>query len=742
MALTRFKRSLKWVRASVRGFTHTLHLPPAQAGIYERPPPEWLRTVLVELPNLQSLVVPELPFFDHSSLVSLRTYRHNNSAAENIRPSFALRLLVASQCTNTTPRSLADGLTTFPQLVFLDLSRTSGTRDAVVLSKLRHMESLQILKLCGIQLRDNDVEVLADSIGIRVRSLDVRNNLLTDESLQTLLHTCFRTLGDNARTNGYRPRGLSVVVDEDWPSGLLKPDPAVLDEFQDESFDERQFNRLTRGMINRMPSEDQPHAGITHLYIADNQLTVEGVSSLIRSTRLHVLDVGSVCTARHFRRPNLQLPGAETLTPVLATYARETLTSLRVDHSLVTKSTRLEEETEPDSCELSSDSMHRGFDGPAPDYEPADNQAERFGLTGDSVPKPEDKGPPAPLRVRPDSIDAPEVVEDHGGAVKDVSVPTAAGLGPVAQAINDIHNPASKDLGPGNAEISPMSSPSLDLGHSTISIKRQDVRSNQNSRPHGLLPNMLPQLRSLTLTDVPCYDDSGEVVDALIRFIRHCASETELAKLQIDLQSNDLRPGRASSYARKSTGRVVEDIFALGKITLEMSSANTFSPTQVQSGTRWAPQPSTSRTRSSTEDADSEAFWAAQEKDFSFFDDDDECGLPSVEPKPLVQPGPHFPISTLSKKDILLPDSTNSSSAVATLQQQPIKAEPERDVVQELSRFRRDRKAAYEQARKQGQETVEGYWPGEVKVVRRPGGKVAATVDYYDKYLQKGRGSR
>lgn len=748
MALTRFKRSLKWVRASVRGLTHTLHLPPAQAEIYDGPHPEWLRDVLVKLPNLQSLVVPQLPFFDHASLAALRTYGEDASAGENIRPSFTLRLLIANQCTNTTQLSLAEGLTAFPHLVFLDVSRTLGARDAVVLSKLRHMESLQILKLCGIQLRDDDIEILAESIGIRVRSLDVRSNLLTDHSLRTLLHTCFRTSMDIST----RPRGLSGGADEDWPTGILKPDPAVLDEFRDESFDERYLRRLTQGLISRMPSEDQPHAGITHLYIADNHLTVEGVGSLVKSTRLHVLDVGAVDTARHVHRsssafspftPNLHdhnfsLPGAERLSPILANYACKNLTSLRVDHSLVTKNTSFKkEDCRPGICELDSDMTFRELDVPAPVYELPEHLEDRFELPGDSVhfvlsqavgTKPEDEEPLSPPKARRNSIDAPEVAfEDDKEAVKDVPVMTATGLEPVKQGANSMQSPNGKILAPTNDQATILSPPSPHLSHSIFKKLQEDVRSSQDSQPHGLLPSMLPRLRSLTLTDVPCYDDSGDVVNALVQFIEYCASELELAKLQIDLESKDLDPATNPYNGYRPTRQAIEDIFALRKFTLEMSPHNTSSPTQPQPGSRWTSQTPKSRTKSSTEDADSEAFWAAQEKDFSFFDDDVECGLPSVEP------GSHFPLSTLSEKIILPSDNT---TLLPTLQQ-PVKADYGRDVVKELIKFRKDRRAAYEAALKQGRKTADGYWPGEVKVVRRPHGK-RATVDYYGNYFEKG----
>ncbi|KAL8704860.1 MAG: hypothetical protein Q9225_008060, partial [Loekoesia sp. 1 TL-2023] len=364
---------------------------------------------------------------------------------------------------------------------------------------------------------------------------------------------------------------------------------------------------------------------------------------------------------------------------------------------------------------------------------------ERFELPGDAIHmvlspavgiRPEDQESSAVPLARNGSIYAPEVVKDHEDALEDdVPVLTATGLGPAAQAINGIQSPQTEVL-PTNEKVDPHPIPtSPHLNHSIIEKQRQEVRSAQSSQLHGLLPSMLPQLRSLTLTDVPCYDDSGQVIDALIKFIRYCASEVELAELQVDLDSRCLN--KSVQKNMKPHRQAVADIFALRRIILEMCPPTTFSHSVLPPGSPQTPKVSqfAFRTRSSTEDADSEAFWAAQEKDFSFFDDDVECGLLSVEP------GSHFPISTLSEK-MILPTDNPGASTLPTLQQ-PTKADPGRDVVQELSKFRRDRKVAYERALRQGHKTTEGYWPGEVKVVRGQGGRTA-TVDYYGNYFEKG----
>ncbi|KAL8994182.1 MAG: hypothetical protein Q9169_005785 [Polycauliona sp. 2 TL-2023] len=740
----------------------------AQAELYGGPHPDWLRDVLVKLPNLQSLLVSQLPFFDHASLLALRNSGKATPTGGESRHSFPLRLLIATQCTNTTQKSLANSLLAFPHLVFLDLSRTLGTRDAAVLSTLRHMASLQILKLCGIQLRDEDLGVLAESIGIRVRSLDVRNNLLTDNAVRTLLQCCFPVADNPDDANGRRQRDLSGAAEEDWPSGVLKPDPAVLDEFRDESFGMRYLRRLTHGLVSRMPSEDQAHAGITHLYISDNYLTVEGLSGLIRSGRLHVLDAGPVCTTRVLRHPSSSdppyptrsddctfgLPGAEKLTLILAKHASKNLTSLRVDHRVVTKSTMTNKPIpEPGICELSSDTGLQELPVSSPVYELPTYSDEHFELAGDPlhivvspapVPDTAYQGPGSPSQIKRDGAFSSRTVRNQNDTIHeeegDAPVLTATGgLGSAAQAINGILSPINSPISPviddvmGTRTNTIVSPPPLSL--SIIAKQRQDLQQRQASRLHGLLPTTLPQLRSLTLTGVLCYDDSGQVIDALVQFIRYCASEAELAKLQVDLESKySIAPQETGPRPARQT---VEAIFALRTLTLEMGPPNLSSlSTALAPG---SPQPSrlpnnTHRTKSSTEDADSEAFWAAQANDFSFFDDEEECGLPSVEP------GSRIPLSTISEKMIVSQDDSPALPPNLGQQQQQTTAITHpagKDVIQELVRFRKDRKAAFENALKRGERTAEGYWPGEVKVIRWQGGKTGM-VDYYGNQFENG----
>ena len=759
----------------MRELTHTLHLPPAQSEVilpirtsqeeqdrlhpwklYDGPHPEWLRDVLEQLPNLQSLVVSRLPFFDHMALLALRT--HSNGRRPSLggpEPKFALRLLIAGHCQNTTSPGLTEGLDHFPNLAFLDLSNTLAARDRNVLWKLRDLNLLQVLKLRSVHLRDEDVDVLAEAISIKVRSLDVQGNHLTDRSVRSLLNSCFETNNENTATSNRRPRAISSLAVEDWPSGFVRPDPAVLDEFKDESYDERFVRRLTSGVVSRLPYEDMPHSGITHLYIANNNLTVEGVAALIRSRKLHVLDAGSMeksvlkdlsgaspllSTSNSSR---IRLPGVEKLTPVLRRCAQD-MTSLRLDHAVITKNALSKDESSPVApCELDAGETKHELDGPVsceldaavheldatpPLYElEIRNPQPRFELPGDTTHfyvtppigvKPTLTQQESQPEARRGSIFAPEALETDESDGDAGPVLTATGLGSIAQAVNGVNAPSQVISVTNNDRIS-SSKESRQLRTALIEKQRQELRSSRLDEPHGLIPGMLPKLRTLTLSNVPCFDSTRRVVDALINFIKDCASECELADLQTRLEVDPVRkPGERHSKHNRHTAR---EIFALRQIALEIAPA-------VSPDTPKSVLMSANRTKSSTEDADSEALWSAAENDFTFFDNDEECGLPSIDTDTYI------PDATFSEKIMILGDGFQPQN-LPLLKTAGHKDAPPVDVVQELAKFRKERKAAYENAISKGSLHVDGYWPGEVKVIR--GHHTDGKMDYYGNHFEK-----
>ena len=642
------------------------------------------------------------------------------------------------------------------------------------------MTALQILKLRHMQLRDEDMDVLADAIGIRVRSLDIRDNRITDVTVRTLLTKCFHSIRDVHATQNGTSRVALGMAEEDWPRGVPRPNSPLLNEFQGEDLDERFFQRLTREVVNRLPSEDLPNSGLTHLYIANNFITVEGIASLLKTQNLYVLDAGAVDTAKALVRPRTRssisqpfrhsifLPGTEKLTPVLERYAFKNLTYLRLNHAVVTEIAVVKDDmlsplelaaNEVPRRELDAvDNSRYEMDAALPVYEIASGtQTPRYELAGDSVHvvvSPAIGAAPASTfeeanleTVRRGSIFAPEVVAGQSllpgepGAEDDEEedepvVLTATGLGTLAQAVNGISGSSNEEAAsePPQTIENEVSQLNGNTEHSIglIKAERQELRAHNPEKPQGISPGALPALRTLVLTDIPCTDKDKHIVNALKKFITDCAREHELASLQALLEHPIIyvagKPRSAHHLYR------VRELFALRRLVLEMASETPEGSFTIDG------RPATPRTpklqswahtrnRSTTEDPDTEAFWNAQENDFSFFGEE-ECGLPATEP------GMHFPMSALSEK-MALPMNSLDPGGLPTLQN-PAITDQGVDVVQELVKFRREKKALYEEGLMMGKKFSDGYWPGEVKVVRNHGGTGRGKMDCYGNFFEKG----
>ena len=667
---------------------------------------------------------------------------------------------------NTTSIGLAEALSHFPSLVFVDLSNTSAARDENVLSKLKSMHNLQVLKLRNVNLRDEDVEILADAIDIRVRSLDLRGNHLTDRSVRTLLGLCFRGNNGINGEDSSTEATISATLVEDWPAGIVQPDAAVLDEFRDESFDEHFVRRLTKGLVSRLPSEDLQQAGITHLYIADNHLTVEGISSLVKSQNLHVVDAGAVDSGRVLLRPRshsstspprfkdhlVMLPGMEKLTPVLEKYGSSSLTFLRLNHAVVTRAAPGKDETmsPAKACELNAeDSLHEmdamvyELDSIAAVHELPDSvAAPRYELPGDPMQifvSPAQGEKPSlsrnPSETKRGGVYAPETLDEEVDEEEESPVFSATGLGTMAQAINGVSGfDKSRDPG-GDADGFKGTTASTEMSIALIQRQRNELRARSRDKPHGLFPGMLPKLRTLVLTEVPYYDKDSHVIDTLIEFIRDCALEAELASLQIDHAADSPQALKQPRLREKRKG--AREIFALQRIILEMAptpSQNTISGLDGGLSPLTPPTPRLpNKTKSSTEDADSEALWHAHEsnQDFSFFGDDDECGVYATDTNIQL---------AISSEKMTLPTLSRLSANQPHVQQKTNTVDAGADVILELARFRRERKAAYEDAMARGVKHADGHWPGEVKVVRWTGrdDRRRGTFDYYGNYFDKG----
>ncbi|KAF2203128.1 hypothetical protein GQ43DRAFT_367555 [Delitschia confertaspora ATCC 74209] len=751
VALTRFKRTLFWARLSVRELTHTLHLPPAHAEIYGGPHSDWLRDILERLPCLQCLIVNRLPFFDHTSL---HTLRHSSpwwkSTHQEAFPLYGLRFMDASGCSNATPTGLVEALPHFPELVSLDLSQTNAAKDYLVFEKFKLLRNLRVLKLRALGLTDSDFTVVATSIGTRVRSLDVSENHLTDSSIRLLLHYCIKNSRTSTRV------GQSVLGSFEEPLS-----PRDLDIFGTEHLDRHLRKKLTRGFLGRLTIEDADSLGITHLYLSKNSITVEGISGLLRSKRLQVLDVGAL--PRTIHKPfdittdepeeTFSLPGAEKLIPSLAGEASQRLTYLRINHAVITengppdvsplpraemqgsaavyKSTNAQELeiTVPRLRELDALSS-AVYEVPGDATHPAELPAtepramsqqpwKANSPQAKKVTRVENPGPsrvpavqiiPEPQMIKRGSVYAPEPVFPDGPLPRTgLNLEASGGFIPM---YNSLNNQSSLPL---DEQSSSSRSYRNSIHHAEDLRSRLELRQANERHLH---PGMLPKVRTLVLTDVPPTTHRLDIVQRLIQFIKDCAEETEIARIRAK-STYELPPGRSRVVAEKEYART---LFALRRIVLEFAPPK---ETPKKITTSWRQYP----TKSSTEDTDSEAFWEAATHDFSFFGDE-ECGVPDAEPDR------QMPIAAMNG---LILASEMDSRPTPQAREEEIRQTPIYDVVSEIWGFRKTAKAAYQFAVENGdvEPMIEGHWPGDISVIR-PLRDPEGEIDYYGNRYEAG----
>ncbi|KAK2743570.1 hypothetical protein FQN55_007168 [Onygenales sp. PD_40] len=679
VALTRFRRTLRKARLEVRMLTHTFHLPPALSEIYGGPRPSWLQEVLDYLPNLQSLLVSQLPFFDHNSLVALRPKPNEAdpgtaAAATSTTTGYGLRLLLAQREPNTTSIGIREALLRFPRLVYLDLSFTTPARDRGVLSAIARLEHLQVLKLRGIGLRDADLEILAESIKTRVRSLDVRNNMLTDASLRTLMQHCFLPPEIDVPTPI-----RDVKFHYEW-SRTVSPFSGILsaDSLKSEEFDAHFMKQLMMPLTGRSSPEDLAHVGITHLYVADNNLSVEGLGSLLNSTRLHVLDGGTVKTAESMWKRRgfepivdnescwvvgVRFPGAEKLIPVLRHAAAENLTSLRVHHALVTEDAPQDAIMSPARRMPKSRPATRssGSGSGSARLQPPHSARELDGSTSQIYELPAETEPVYELADTSTYLVGQAADEANARALRSITLNGASyPIDPAEPSPSSIPRFPTPDYSLPEAIRRPSISsptPSTELRATLI----QDLLSQRptSTNPPYFHPSHTPHLRTLILTDIPATaPSSSQIITRLIRFITACSRESLLSTLQA--RSNySLPPGRSRANAERQHAK---SLFGLERIVLEITpvAKPDGRPRHGPQGAGWYPHKYRNQgySKSSTEDMDSENLWAAAENDFSFFSEEaggeegEECGIRDDEDGIITKGTSRYPNSDTEEPPI------------------------------------------------------------------------------------------
>lgn len=736
VSITRFKRLLPRARLEVRRLTHTLHIPPAQPEFYGGPQDGWLRDILECLPCLQSLIVSNLSFFDHQSL---QVVHHRDSLPAHDDATHGLKLLIASECENTTAPSLTAALTYFPDLLYLDLSSTHGSRNPGVLRQISALHQLHVLIMKNCGLRDYDLEWL--SFSPNLRSLDVSDNYLTARGISNI----FERL-PAARLKLGRP-----IPDSPNTRRLRSKRPA-LQVFV--------AQKLTNGLDSHHYIDDGLPHGFADLHLAGNFLSIAELTKILRYPTIEYLDCGSLNCSQSVQEmlspgspgSNKSLqpkPEVDILSPAMFTEAFRNIRSLRIHYSVITsrpfsgKELPVAEQCfelhsedlryELDSTELARHGLMFELDdtsghsasgiGIHPESDVKSADPPTYAHT--SFESPDDVGPALslpppiemmeghevilPMNVRHSLYNEAEVDSVASAEVSSVKpIPPKIFISPnstlvPATAVQSIKHkcpPVPENPPPGPElyqyryaagpercwnQAGQSSNQASTLKERIEEIVQRRYREEARERhPGRFKPSMLPNLKILTLTDIPTTTRRLHILESFTMLIQEYAEEEEIARLE-SLERN----GHVDESA---------DPIKLQRLILEMSKLpEPFEVPQTTSTKR------NSFTKSSTEDQDSEMFMAATECDFTFFGEDDG-GL-------LVSAG-------RIDAPIRLDDGMIVRTFVGGAEGSGVV-----DVITALSGWRKERKAKWERlAISHGERLADkalcGHWIGEIKVVR------------------------
>ena len=332
---SRFLQCIQLARPRVRELTYTIDLSNRSSSVPSSDVPVgWFLTIMTILPNVKSIIGPDLPAPDRDSVCEI--FRGGRLGDWEVKPgvwNYDLRLLDLRGSLNLNHKHLQHPLEMrlFPNLIYLDLSASTCEKDVRWLFSYiipHELLSLEILKFRNLNLGEREFERFAKDMGTRLWSLDISYNQLTDRSVAWLVDYCTQPPAY------YTSEGSSTMPTSSGYSHVEEVDPTVEDQAW---YVARQ---LKNGYLTTHPS---PYAGkgLTHLHISGNQISADSIIRLLRSSNLRVLDVGSLWDpsrpkALPYSGEVKQIQNMFKLTSLLHDPLIRKLSCLRIHHHLIT----------------------------------------------------------------------------------------------------------------------------------------------------------------------------------------------------------------------------------------------------------------------------------------------------------------------------------------------------------------------------------------------------------------------
>lgn len=364
---------LNAVQPATRGLVRVLDAREFGTGSYHFASDQSERTLqrsfskaLSLLPNVVSILVDGHPDLDINFLVE-------SQARTGCAP---LQMLSIANCPFAMP-NIFYASSMLRDLVYADLSAVPGSIWPLLQRGM--FAHLRVLKLRSREIDDTAMKLVCSFFSLRLWSLDVSENRLTDDSITWLVSRCFPRVTLRSRAyfhtegklqfdrgpGGYWP--FVTIAESEWSKTFSHPerylaDSPVYHQNEQDELQEYEVLRMSGGETVRKDSaqvavdhlsdpdcnfaEQQTRAnhGITHLNLSNNQISANGLERLLRTSNGHLehlaCDSLPLLPSRHHLR---MWPDMSLLQGVLgfADFCRpvwsSNLRSLRIHHSFVTE---------------------------------------------------------------------------------------------------------------------------------------------------------------------------------------------------------------------------------------------------------------------------------------------------------------------------------------------------------------------------------------------------------------------
>ncbi|ESZ93462.1 hypothetical protein SBOR_6169 [Sclerotinia borealis F-4128] len=302
--------------------------------------PEWFFKFFKNFPNLNCILLAPTCSEDYGIFPGADLPDKYNAIPQS-------EFLSASGCT-TFDYSLVLRQNITKYLIYLDASDTVRGPNWGASFTIENLPNLRILKLRRLRLTDTMLPPIVTNSRRQIWSLDLRDNLLTDNTINPLLRSCFLERFPDIEHGPLRATDERLFehppIYREANEGA-DPPPTTMTTLRPDFINRVECSTPGGHALNILERKNNIEdnllmvTGLTHLYISNNKFTALGPQNLLGQTNsLQVLDAGSNRTSLAVvAGACVDVYAQEHTIRFLSRKWQPRLEILRIHHSIVTR---------------------------------------------------------------------------------------------------------------------------------------------------------------------------------------------------------------------------------------------------------------------------------------------------------------------------------------------------------------------------------------------------------------------